>query len=128
MKIKCIKFLSHAGEELTHPPLRSSLAIGEIYQVMVVWILPDGRKMFGLVLDEKEGQWPTLSLHWEKSFEIVSAVSPSNWRVKTRPNGFILIGPEPWTEDAFLERFSDHEPETFAIFKAEQEIIMKEDN
>jgi hypothetical protein len=94
---------------------------------MSIEISPDGKRTYGIATAERTGEWPTLGSHRIESFEIVSTLVPSSWRVEVQANGAVFIGPEAWLTPGFFEAFSDREPDAYLIFKRERDLIVSGD-
>ena len=124
MKVKCTRLLDAFGREVEFSPW---LTLGRIYHVMSIEIGPDGKRSYGIVTSEREGEWPNMGGHQAECFEIVSTTVPSNWRSKVNTSGAISIAPEAWQESGFLEAFYDRDPAAHPIFERECDLIQSED-
>ncbi|WP_155741425.1 hypothetical protein [Burkholderia territorii] len=124
MKIKCVKLLDVFGREIEFSPW---LTLERIYHVMIVDIDCNGKRSYGIVTSEKEGEWPNMGMHQAECFEIVSTVIPSNWRLQIGQNGSIGIAPGAWQMPGFFESFYDHDPDAYPVFERERSIIINED-
>lgn len=124
MKVRCVRLLSQDGREIASDPW---LKLGEIYHVLSIFIADDGARSYSIVSRETLGEWPQMVSHQAKCFEIVSAVTPSNWRPWLHSSGAIGISPIPWQTPEFAERFFEHDPATYPIFVQERDVILRED-
>ena len=124
MKIKCTRLLDAIGREVEFSPW---LTLGRLYHVMSIEIDPAGKRSYGIVTSERAGEWPNLGGHQAECFEIVSTMTPSNWRSKVRPNGSISIAPEAWQEPGFLDAFYERDPAAYPVFESARELILRED-
>jgi hypothetical protein len=123
MKVKCVRLTNAFGQEVESS---SWLTIGRVYHVLT--ITTTYREMwYGIVTSEKADEWPLITNHEEKCFEIISTIVPSNWHIQIRNNGIISIAPKVWLESNFFKDFADHELSAYPIFEQEREIILKED-
>ena len=123
MKVKCIRLIDGLGRDIEYS---SWLKIGHVYHVLSMQIDPDGRRSFGIVAHEQQGEWPILVIHDEKCFEVVSEVIPSNWRVWMYA-GVIGVSPAAWQAPSFYESFFNHDESVYPIFERERNIIVSED-
>lgn len=123
MKVKCTKLLDAKGNEVRSSPW---LKIGEIYHVLSMFFDPHGNRMLWINF-QPLGEWPSLASHQIECFEIVSNVIPSNWRFWIHENLEMGISPAAWQNSSFYQGFFDHDPETYASFEKERDIILKED-
>jgi hypothetical protein len=124
MKVKCIRLLNHAGEDVDYSPW---LKLGEIYHVLGIEISVGRGVFYRIATIVEEGEWPTPALYSPKCFEVISVKVPSNWGVSIQQNGFFSIEPKTWMKGCFWEGFFDHEPESFLVFKKEYDIVLSED-
>jgi len=124
MKVRCIRLFDAFGREVDSSPW---LTVGRSYHVMSIEITPDGKRTYGIATAERTGGWPTLGSHRIESFEILSTLVPSNWRVEVQANGAMFIAPEAWLAPGFFEAFSDREPAAYPIFERERDVILAED-
>jgi hypothetical protein len=123
MKVKCIRLLGADGREVE---FSSWLTLGRIYHVLSIFSDKNGRRSYGIINHHPEGEWPQLGSHQAECFEIVSEVTPSNWREWTTENAS-GISPAAWQEPGFYEAFYDHDRATYPIFERERDIIFNED-
>ena len=124
MKVKCIRLLDSAGQEIGSS---SWLQLGMIYHVLSIFIDRDGSRSYAILSHEKEDEWPNMVSHQAECFEIVSTIVPSSWRAWIHESSAIGISPEAWQAASFNEGFFDHDPATYPIFVREREIILNED-
>ena len=124
MKVKCIQLLNADGEKVE---LSSWLTLGQTYHVMAIHISPNGKKKYSIISRQPPGEWPQIGSHYAECFEIVSEIIPSNWRDWADSDGERGISPALWQEDDFQLKFLNHEPETYAIYEQERNIILRED-
>jgi hypothetical protein len=91
----------------------SWLRIGDVYDVLEVHAGEDGRNLLRLV-----GRQSTPALFHVRAFTILDGRFPSTWTISSSEDAFVL-GPEPWREAGFWDRFFDREPEAVRIYEVE---------
>ncbi len=124
MKVKCIRLLDSNDKKVDSSPW---LTLGRIYHVLSIFISQDGKRSYGIISHEREGEWPNMVSLQSDCFELVSTVIPSNWCVWVHESSAIGISPKAWQDPKFEEGFFDHDPATYPIFQREIEIILRED-
>jgi len=124
MKVKCIRLLDDQGRKIESSPW---LTLGSIYHVMSITIDPTGKRSYGIITSEREGEWPSMGSHLAGCFEVISEVIPSNWRPWISKDTTIGISPLSWQAMSFIEAFFDHDPKAYPVFNQERNIILRED-
>lgn len=123
MKVKCIRLLDADGREVESS---SWLTLGSVYHVLSIFVNKNGRRSYGIVNRQTEGEWPQLGSHQEECFEVVSNKVPSNWCEWSGEN-VSGVSPLAWQSPGFYEAFYDHDPTTYPIFERERDLIIAED-
>ncbi|WP_374377430.1 hypothetical protein [Dongia sp.] len=125
MKVKCIRLIDSGGREVNTSPW---LKVGQVYNVLSIFIDQDGKRSYAIVGNEHEGEWPNMVSHEAECFEVVSTIVPSNWRVWIHESSAIGVSPATWQAPDFAERFYDRDPSILPIFQRERDIIVREES
>jgi hypothetical protein len=87
------------------------LTDGGTYVVLSVELEMHGSWMLRLMGDSAN----EVALFPLQSFEVVSDEIPRSWVVRSE-SSFLYLGPTPWFEASFWERFYDRDPDALRIF------------
>jgi hypothetical protein len=124
MKVKCTQLFDASGA----PESASAwLTIGQTYHVMSILMDQQSGLRYRIISSERDPGFATMAYHSAKSFDVVSKKTPSNWNVRILDNAAIDISPEAWQRAGFLESFYDRDPDAYALFERERDIIRAED-
>jgi hypothetical protein len=124
MKVKCTSLFNAKGEMVDSSPW---LTVGRVYHVMSIFMDQQSGLRYRIISNERDPGFATIGYQSAKSFEVVSGVVPSNWRIRILENSAIDVSPTSWQQNGFLEAFYDRDPEAYLVFERERDIIRTED-
>jgi hypothetical protein len=91
------------------------LTLGHEYDVLSILILSKGTGKFRILADD--GRTPFLAD--VAGFSAASQDLPDSWVAVVREGGAVEIGPRPWLELGFWERYFDGDPVSISEFEEE---------
>jgi hypothetical protein len=110
VKAVCVRVAGEGGRD-------SWLALNHEYQVLSVLMTPKGPAKLRIIADD--GRTPVLAA--ASLFAMSAQPLPPNWVVAIREGGAVELGPSPWLEPGFWERYFDSDAD--AILKFQEEIM-----
>jgi hypothetical protein len=124
MKVKCTNLFDAKGRVADSSPW---LTIGRVYHVMSIFMDQQSGLRYRIISHDRDPGFATMGYQSAKSFELISTIIPSNWKIGILEDSAIDISPEAWQQHGFLEAFYDRNPDTYSIFERERDIILSED-
>jgi hypothetical protein len=118
MKVRCTRLLDSHDMPTDKSPW---LTIGGIYHVLGIWMEP-GSHRFRLLGDQRPP-----GLHSADAFELVTAVIPSTWIVRSPKVGCFALEPAEWGRPGFWESYFDGDTEAQQTFQTELRKIVESD-
>jgi hypothetical protein len=113
VKALCVRVAGEGDQD-------SWLTLNHEYQVLSILMTPKGPAKLRMIADD--GRTPVLT---DASLFVMSAQPfPPNWVVAIGEGGVVELGPTPWLEPGFWERYFDSDAD--AILQFQEEIMRME--
>ena len=121
MLVKCVKIYDASLNIETNQ--NHWLTVGKTYFVLEVLAREEFNE-YRLLDDKDQACNPGVYRSWQ--FEVVDSRMPSNWEVNQETPNSLIIGPKPWQEPDFWERFYQRESKQEDLFNQEAKKMYKE--
>lgn len=113
MKVRCIKLFNHQGQEVTS---HSFISLHQVYDVIYIYLAPAPALKIFNAGKPVEGTFPL------KYFELVDGTIPKNWIISVTNPDIMKIGPKPFIEYGFWNKFyNTKDEEAQKIYREELE-------
>lgn len=123
MKVRCVRYF----DSQRRPADNSAwLTLDRVYHVMGIHTCPDGKRDYLIIANDRDPGFAAMGYHPAESFEVLTHVTPPNWSV-TRSDGEEYVFPAAWLEPGFFDAFYDRDPDAYAIFERERDIVLSSD-
>jgi hypothetical protein len=113
MKVLCVNIISPVT--LREVPAHPGVKRLEEYDVLEMLVLPGRGAKFRILTDDG-----VPALFDAAMFVTTAAAIPRHWVMSAREGGLVKLGPAPWLEPGFWERYFDGDPDAIAAYESER--------
>jgi hypothetical protein len=94
-------------------PAHPGVTLHEEYDVLEMRVTPGRGATFRILTDDGMP-----ALYDAAMFVATAAAIPRHWVMSVREGGLVKLGPAPWLEPGFWERYFDGDPDAIAAYEA----------